>query len=175
MLPIFQSLKITGTVLKARRLLVSPKLAPVLVMKSGNSLGISMLRLLPVLIFAGAAPRGVSTSSSEKTKGQNRLGTSPHFSSPFHTFAEFFSENLPQDFFFKLRGFCSKRLKEKRVVVEHEASAQVVLKTIDDRQITHLICVRLKHLLSGFCRECFGAFDIRNNRKEAQNTSSRVI
>ena len=27
---------------------------------------------------------------------------------------------------------------------------------IDDRQITHLICVRLKHLLYDFFRGCFG-------------------
>ena len=28
----------------------------------------------------------------------------------------------------------------------------------DDRQITHLICVRLKHLLNDFFRGCFGPF-----------------
>ena len=32
----------------------------------------------------------------------------------------------------------------------------VFLSKIDDRQITHLICVRLKHLLYDFFRGCFG-------------------
>ena len=32
------------------------------------------------------------------------------------------------------------------------------LSMIDDRQITHLICVRLKHLLYDFFRGCFGPF-----------------
>ena len=31
-----------------------------------------------------------------------------------------------------------------------------LLKVIDDRQITHLICVRLKHFLYDFFRGCFG-------------------
>ena len=29
---------------------------------------------------------------------------------------------------------------------------------LDDRQITHLICVRLRHLLYDFSRGCFGPF-----------------
>ena len=29
---------------------------------------------------------------------------------------------------------------------------------IDDRQITHLVCVRLKHLQNDFFRACFGPF-----------------
>ena len=39
---------------------------------------------------------------------------------------------------------------------------------LDDRQITHLICVRLKHLLYDFSRGCFGPSKKENNRKEAQ-------
>ena len=44
---------------------------------------------------------------------------------------------------------------------------------LDGRQITHLICVRLKYLLSDFCKGVFWAFSIKN-RKEAQNTSQKV-
>ena len=41
---------------------------------------------------------------------------------------------------------------------------------VDDRQTTHLICVRLEHLLYDFLRGCFGPLFKKNNRKEAQNT-----
>ena len=47
--------------------------------------------------------------------------------------------------------------------------------TIDDRQITHLICVRLKHLLYDFLRGILGLLHKKNNRKEAQNTPKKVI
>ena len=46
---------------------------------------------------------------------------------------------------------------------------------LDDRQITHLICVRLKHLLCDFFRACFGSSIQENNRREAQNTPQKVI
>ena len=39
------------------------------------------------------------------------------------------------------------------------------LPKIDDRQITHLICVRLKHLLYDLFRGCFGPFTKENNRR----------
>ena len=42
---------------------------------------------------------------------------------------------------------------------------------LDDRQITHLICVRLRHLLYDFFWGVLWAFLYKkNNRKEAQNT-----
>ena len=36
-----------------------------------------------------------------------------------------------------------------------------VLFSLDERQITHLICARLKYDLYDFFRGCFGAFDTR--------------
>ena len=36
-----------------------------------------------------------------------------------------------------------------------------LLKSLDDRQITHLICVRLRHFLCDFLWGCFGPFYIR--------------
>ena len=36
---------------------------------------------------------------------------------------------------------------------------------LDDRQITHLIGVRLKDLLYDFCRGCFGPFYIRKQQE----------
>ena len=44
---------------------------------------------------------------------------------------------------------------------------------LEDRQITHLICVRLRHLLYDFCR-CFGLSYKKNNWKEAQNSGGRL-
>ena len=37
-----------------------------------------------------------------------------------------------------------------------EHPPKLVLVRLDDRQMTHLICVRLRHLLYDFFRECFG-------------------
>ena len=47
----------------------------------------------------------------------------------------------------------------------------------NDRQITHLICVRLKHLLYDFFSRCFGPLKQKKKqkRKEAQNTPKKVI
>ena len=41
---------------------------------------------------------------------------------------------------------------------------------LDDRQITHLICVRLRHLLFDSLGGVLGLIHKENNRKEAQNT-----
>ena len=41
---------------------------------------------------------------------------------------------------------------------------------LDDRQITHLICARLKYDLYDFFRGCFWAFIQEKERKQAQNT-----
>ena len=47
---------------------------------------------------------------------------------------------------------------------------------VDDRQITHLICVCLRHLLyDSFMGVFWAFFKKRNNRKEAQNTTQKVI
>ena len=53
--------------------------------------------------------------------------------------------------------------------VGHGAVAEIV--SLDDRQITHLICVRLNHLLYDFLRGVLGLLYKKNNRKEAQNTA----
>ena len=39
--------------------------------------------------------------------------------------------------------------------------------TLDDCQITHLICVRLRHLLYDFFRAALGSLYKKTNRKEA--------
>ena len=41
---------------------------------------------------------------------------------------------------------------------------------LDERQITHLICARLKYDLYDFFRGCFGPFIQEKERKQAQNT-----
>ena len=46
---------------------------------------------------------------------------------------------------------------------------------LDDRQITHLICVRLRHLLYDSFRGVLGLSYKKNNRKEAQSTPQKVI
>ena len=46
---------------------------------------------------------------------------------------------------------------------------------IDDRQITHLICARLKYDLYDFFRGVSGAFIQEKERKQAQNTPKKVI
>ena len=45
---------------------------------------------------------------------------------------------------------------------------------LDDHQITHLICVRLKHLLKDLFGRVLGLEKRKNNRKEAQNTAQKV-
>ena len=47
--------------------------------------------------------------------------------------------------------------------------------TLDDRQITHLICVRLRLLPYDFFGGVLGLLYEKNNRKEAQNTLQKVI
>ena len=48
--------------------------------------------------------------------------------------------------------------------------------SLDERQITHLICARLKYDPYDFFRERFGAFLYKKqNRKQAQNTPKKVI
>ena len=49
-------------------------------------------------------------------------------------------------------------------------SPDLISVQLDDRQITHPICVRLKHLLYDFFRGVLGLLHKKNNRKEAQNT-----
>ena len=44
---------------------------------------------------------------------------------------------------------------------------------VDDRQITHLICVRLKHLLYDFLGGILGLLYKKSNRKEARNTPQK--
>ena len=46
---------------------------------------------------------------------------------------------------------------------------------LDDRQITHLICARLKHLLMTFLGGGLGLLYKKNSRKEAQNAPKKVI
>ena len=46
---------------------------------------------------------------------------------------------------------------------------------LDERQITHLICARLKYDLYDFLRGCFGPFIQEKERKQAQNTPKKVI
>ena len=45
----------------------------------------------------------------------------------------------------------------------------------DDRQITHLICVRLKHLLYDLSSGCFRAFYIRKTTGSGPRTPQKVI
>ena len=47
--------------------------------------------------------------------------------------------------------------------------------SLDEGQITHLICARLKYDQYDFFRGCFGAFLQEKNRKQAQNTPKKVI
>ena len=48
------------------------------------------------------------------------------------------------------------------------------MQEIDDRHITHLICVRLRHLLYvTFLGGVLGLFYKTNNRKEAQDTPQK--
>ena len=47
-----------------------------------------------------------------------------------------------------------------RIVLSNHALVNAIFEApkLDDRQITHLICVRLRHLLYDFLRGCFGPF-----------------
>ena len=65
----------------------------------------------------------------------------------------------------------SKRRIAKSPVVGHNFSVE--LPQLDDRQITHLVCVRLRHLLYDFLGGVLGLLYKRNNRKEAQNNPQK--
>ena len=49
-------------------------------------------------------------------------------------------------------------LSTRGVAVRKSQSGHPAFVKLDDRQITHLICVRLKHLLYDFLRGCYGPF-----------------
>ena len=46
---------------------------------------------------------------------------------------------------------------------------------LDERQITHLICARLKYDLYDFFRGVLGPFIQEKSRKQAQNSPKKVI
>ena len=54
-------------------------------------------------------------------------------------------------------------------------AADRIAPILDERQITHLICARLKYDLYDFLGGVWGLLYKKKNRKQAQNTPKKVI